>query len=48
MLVNDPLLLHHKIGDIFAHDLTFIQDLMPLLLSLWMPLSRNSTQRQFS
>ena len=33
MLVNDPLLLHHKIGEIFAHDLTFIQDLMPLLLA---------------
>src|SRR5438132_13221920 len=33
--VNDELLLHHKIGDIFSHDLTFIQDPMPLLLRVW-------------
>ena len=33
--VNDQLLLHHKIGDIFSHDLTFIQDAMPLLLRVW-------------
>src|SRR5438270_12039036 len=33
--VNDQLLLHHKIGDIFSHDLTFIHDPMPLLLRVW-------------
>src|SRR5947208_9926425 len=33
--VNDQLLLHHKIGGIFSHDLTFIHDPMPLLLPVW-------------
>src|SRR6266480_4181009 len=33
--VNDQLLLHHKIRDIFSHDLTFIHDAMPLLLRVW-------------
>src|SRR5207302_11513913 len=33
--VNDELLLHYKIGDIFSHDLTFIHDPMPFLLSVW-------------
>src|SRR4051812_45277244 len=33
--VNDQLLLHHKIGDIFSHDLTFIHDPMALLLRVW-------------
>src|SRR5437868_10503786 len=33
--VNDELLLQDKIGHIFSHDLTFIHDPMPLLLSGW-------------
>src|SRR5207302_2208632 len=33
--VDDQLLLHHKIGNILSHDLTFIHDPMPLLLSVW-------------
>jgi hypothetical protein len=33
--VNAQLLLQDKIGDIFSHDLTFIHDLMPLLLRVW-------------
>src|SRR6266403_5911423 len=46
--VKDQLLLHYKIGDIFSRDLTFIHEPRRSCCVYGMPLSRNSTQRQFS